>query len=267
VNLTEPQAIAGPDHQTVHVWQMRCAAAQGVRSHWQAWLSPDECQRLDEYRRTEDRDRFIYSRGGLRYLLASYLQQPPSAIQLQYGSRGRPSLAGPSAPLHFNVAHSGDWVIWAFSHCPLIGVDVEVFQPRRRLRSLIQKCLTAAEQADLESEPTAQLERFLALWTVKEAHLKAIGLGLNYPLQKVQVALQPQPTIIWPAEVPGSHATAWQVDVWHPDPTAIAAVCVDQLPCSFEIFDLNNNLVLERFILSRPPAPPSPGECLPDSMA
>ena len=238
LDLTAPQAIAWPERGTVHVWQLRCSAAQAVRSQWQTWLSPDEQARLNQYRRAADRDRFLCSRGGLRYLLASYLQQPPARLQLRYGAQGRPALASASVPLHFNVAHSGDWVIWAFSRCRWIVVDVEVLQPRQRLRSLIQKCLTPKEQAAIAQEPTTQLAQFLSMWTVKEAHLKAVGLGLSYPLQNVQVALQPTPTLVCPAQVSIYGATAWYVDVWQPDPAAIAALCVGQSPCKVELFNL-----------------------------
>jgi 4'-phosphopantetheinyl transferase len=223
------------------VWQLRCSTTQTVRAHWQAWLSPDEQERLHQYRRAADRDRFLCSRGGLRYLLASYLQQPPARLQLQYGAQGRPALASASVPLQFNVAHSGDWVLWAFSRCQWIGVDVEVLQPRQRLRSLIQKCLTPEEQAAVAREPTTQLAQFLSVWTVKEAHLKAVGLGLSYPLQQVQVALQPAPTLVRPAQVAIHGATAWYVHVWQPDPAAIAALCVGQSPCRVELLDLTAN--------------------------
>ncbi|RZM82915.1 4'-phosphopantetheinyl transferase family protein [Leptolyngbya iicbica] len=238
VNLTEPQAISWPEPETTHVWQLRGAAAQEARSHWQGWLSSDEQARWQRYRRAADRDRFLCSRGGLRYLLASYLQQPPASIQLRYGAQGRPMLAAASVPLHFNVAHSGDWVIWAFSRCPWLGVDVEVLQPRRRLRSLMQKCLTPAEQADVLRDPTAQLARFLTMWTVKEAHLKAVGLGLSYPLRDVQVALQPQPQLVRPAVTPTNAGRAWHVQVWPPDAGAIAAICVGQSPVAVDFVDL-----------------------------
>jgi len=222
------------------VWQLRCSTTHAVRAHWQAWLSTDEQERLQRYRRATDRDRFLCSRGGLRYLLASYLQQPPANLQLQYGIQGRPAVASASVPLHFNVAHSGDWVIWAFSRCQWIGVDVEVLQPRQRLRSLIQKYLTPEEQAIIAEEPTTQLAKFLSIWTVKEAHLKAVGLGLSYPLQQVQVALHPKPMLVRPAKVPIHGRTPWYVDLWQPDPVAIAAVCINQSPCQLELFDLTN---------------------------
>ena len=238
MNLTVPSALPLPDGKTVHVWQLQCSATQAVRSHWQAWLSPDERDRLQKYQRAADRDRFIYSRGGLRYLLASYLRQSPTAIQLGYRAYGRPYLLDEQPRLHFNVAHSGDWVIVGFSRCRHIGVDVEGLQPRQRLSALIQRCLTPQEQAALPLDPTAQLTHFLQYWTLKEAHLKALGLGLSYPLQQVQVTVQPQPAIICPVHLPNSSLTDWQVELWQPDPQAIAAVCVGQANSKIQWFNL-----------------------------
>ncbi|MEM1278970.1 MAG: 4'-phosphopantetheinyl transferase superfamily protein [Cyanobacteria bacterium P01_H01_bin.152] len=238
VNLTVPQARVLPNSKTVHVWQLQCSALQLVKSYWQTWLAPDEVDRLQQYQRPADRDRFICSRGGLRYLLAGYLGQPPAAIRLGYGAYGRPHLLSNPAPLQFNIAHSGDWVIIGFSRCAYTGVDVEVLQPRQRLQSLIQRCLTPEEQAALALDATTQLTHFLQYWTLKEAHLKALGLGLSYPLQQVQVTLQPKPAIICPAHLPDSSLTDWYVELWQPDPQAIAAVCIGQAACNIQLFDL-----------------------------
>ena len=227
MDLTVPQPLALPTPGVVQVWQLHCSTARSQRSHWHAWLSLEERDRLQRYRQSGDRDRFILSRGGLRYLLAGYLGIAPAAVRLDYGEYGKPLLLTPAAaPLHFNVAHSGDWVIWGFSPCPYIGVDVEMVQPRQRLSGLIQRCLTTEESDRLPTEPAARLYDFLCYWTVKEAHLKAVGLGLTYPLQQVQVALRPQPRLVTAAQVGGQPDGPWDVHLWQPAPDAIAAVCV-----------------------------------------
>lgn len=238
MNLLAPRALLLPTFQEVHIWQLRCSRAQTVRAHWQTWLTPQESDRLQQYRHSGDRDRFIFSRGGLRYLLASYLGRSPAAIQLAYGSYGRPYLSELNPPLHFNLAHSGDWVIWGFSRCPYIGVDVEVLQPRRRLRSLIHRCLSAEERLSLAPDSAGELATFLQYWTIKEAHLKAVGLGLSYPLEKVQVTLQPQPAIRRPVHLLDCSVQAWAVKLWQPDSEAIAAVCIGQPDCAIQVFSL-----------------------------
>lgn len=236
MNLTVPQPMALPAPTVVEVWQLPCSLAPVVRSPWSTWLSVEERDRWQQYRQLGDRDRFLLSRGGLRYLLASYLEIAPAALRLGYGEQGKPFLLSPpDAALYFNVAHSGDWVILGFSRCPYIGVDVEMVRSRPRLSGLIQHCLTAEEREHLPDEPAAQLHDFLRYWTLKEAHLKASGWGLRYSLQQVQLALHPYPRLVTAAPVADPSVAAWHVQLWQPDPQAIAAVCVGQSPVTLQL--------------------------------
>ncbi|NER84749.1 MAG: 4'-phosphopantetheinyl transferase superfamily protein [Leptolyngbya sp. SIO1D8] len=219
-----------PDPYDIHLWQLHFPLAQPYIDTWAMWLSADEHDRAQRFRRAVDRDRFILSRGGLRYLLAGYLACSPKALSFAYNVYGKPSLAD-SDGLHFNLAHSQDWVVYGVGHPPFLGVDVEQTIHRQYLDGLIQRCLTMEEQVTLSPTAPARLRGFLQHWTVKEAHLKAIGLGLSYPMTEVQVAWWPEPHLVCPAvtETP----TPWTVKLWHPAEDAIAAVCVGQVDNRF----------------------------------
>ena len=210
----------------MHLWQLPWRQVQAQQTAWYAWLSTDERDRAQRFLRPVDRDRFILSRGGLRYLLGQYLHCPPQTITLAYGTYGKPCLHASAPPLHFNLAHSDDWVIYGFSRCPWLGVDVEQLTRRRHLEGLIQRCLTPAEQATLPPTPTARLQTFLHYWTIKEAHLKAIGQGLSYPMRAVQVSLHPL-QLEQPAQV-DHPPSAWALHLWSPGPGAIAAACIGE---------------------------------------
>lgn len=145
-----------------------------------------------------------------------------------YSAYGKPSLLDANPPLHFNLAHSGNWVIYGCSLCQWTGVDVEEISSRAYLEALIQRCLTAAEQTTLPQDLTARLTRFLQYWTVKEAHLKAVGLGLSYPMTQVQVVLEPTPYLEHPAMTEVGTIADWFTQLWNPGPGAIAALCVGQ---------------------------------------
>lgn len=223
-------AIALPTLGTAEIFTLEIAAAYPYLDQWWAWLSPDEQARADRLFRSADRDRFIVSRGGLRLLLSRYLACAPDALTLTYGPQGKPSLLHPA--LEFNLAHSGDWVVYGVSRDRAIGVDVEQILPRRHLDGLEQRCLTPCERATLSPEPTERLRQFLAYWTVKEAHLKAIGQGLSYPMQRVEVGWQPEPHLRIPAIAPNLAVSAWTVATWEVAEDAIAAVCVAAVPCT-----------------------------------
>lgn len=217
-----------PDRSETHIWQLRIPDFYTERDRWFAWLSEDEQARAQRFFRDEDRDRFILSRGGLRYLLANYLACAPETLVFTYSHYGKPSLRKPHTTLHFNLAHSGEWVVYAVGYAELLGIDVEQVIPRTHLDGIIQRCLTPQEQTTLSSSPAEQLRGFLNHWTVKEAHLKAIGLGLSYPMTKVQITWQPDPILIRPAQAEQIPSTEWTVKLWHPAADAIAAVCIGQ---------------------------------------
>jgi len=196
------------------------------QAKWSAWLSVDERDRAQRFARATDRDRFRLSRGGLRYLLAQYLNCAPKALAFTYSHYGKPSLLHPATPLQFNLAHSGAWVVYGVSQCRWLGVDVEQLSERPYLEALIQRCLSPSEQVTLPKTLVARQRAFFDYWTVKEAHLKAIGLGLSYPMSKLEVGWSPRPHLICPAHVPTGSATGWTIAQWQPDDRAIAAVCL-----------------------------------------
>jgi 4'-phosphopantetheinyl transferase len=135
--------------------------------------------------------RFLAARTGLRCILSTYLQQSPEAIQFGYGPAGKPFLPGGPAGSrpHFNVAHSGDWVVIAIDPGAPIGVDIERVRTLPAIAGLMRTVLADDEQAELASCSAGDLPRaFLRWWTAKEALLKAHGTGLGLDPREVRLA-------------------------------------------------------------------------------
>ncbi len=236
-----------PHFQETHLWQLHLPAAYANYAQWQTWLSADERDRAQRLVQATDRRRFCLSRAGLRYLLSRYLDCPPSEISLRYGHYGKPELDLPHPPLYFNLAHSGDWAIYGMSQHPWVGVDVEQYRELPTLEGLIQRCLTPLEQAHLPTGHPARSHAFFQYWAIKEAHLKAIGVGLGYGMQCIQVAPLPHPHLVCAAQVSGMAASDWSITLWQPTPAAIAAACTGSNP--------------HRFILHPFPLPPADLVC------
>lgn len=229
-------ALSLPQIHETHVWQLYLPAFQSFLSPWWEWLSPDEQARAQRFYRVEDRDRFILSRGGLRYLLSRYLACRPETLDFTYSHYGKPSLVA-DAKLSFNLAHSGAWVVYALSWETLVGIDVEQIQPRAYLEGLVERCLTPAERQTLAADPQERLHHFFQYWTVKEAHLKAIGLGLSYPMTDIQVEWRPYPHLSRAAQTEDFVGKRWSLQVWEPAADAIAAVCTEQTANQITIHD------------------------------
>jgi 4'-phosphopantetheinyl transferase len=67
-----------------------------------------------------------------------------------------------------------------------VGVDVESSSRAEEIVSLASHVFSLAEQAQLEAlSATDRPARALSLWTLKEAYIKARGMGLSLPLRKI----------------------------------------------------------------------------------
>lgn len=211
---------------TVQIWQLHLPSVTAQVPEWSRWLSIDEQQRMERFVFETDRVRYGLSRGGLRYLLGEYLQQSPETLVFDQTANGKPFLAvAGELPLHFNLSHSGDWVVYAISS-QMVGVDIEQVRPLRHLSRLAERCLSAAEQADLAQwQGSGGDRRFLDYWTCKEAYLKATGEGLTYPLDQVTVTLASPPTIrCLTSDRPSSQD--WTLHTWEPVQGYVAALVV-----------------------------------------
>ena len=140
-----------------------------------AGLSLEERARCLRYLRNVNQLQFALTRLALRRLLAQASGRVPGELVFELGEHGKPALAWPGAPV-FNVSHSGAYALIAIRRAGEVGVDIEIVQPMRDVRLLAAQILQPGE---LELCRYGQdLNNFFQLWTIKEAVLKAWGVGL-----------------------------------------------------------------------------------------
>jgi 4'-phosphopantetheinyl transferase len=144
-----------------------------------ALLSEDERNRAGAFVRDDPRRRFIVARGRLRERLGARLGVPPAGVVFSYGPNGKPAVEG----VHFNVAHTGDLALGAIGDAPL-GVDVERIRPMKNATALAQRWFHADEVDRIAAAPHP-LAEFFRTWTMKEAALKLVGVGVGESLPKV----------------------------------------------------------------------------------
>jgi 4'-phosphopantetheinyl transferase len=104
------------------------------------------------------------------------------------GEKGKPHPEG-YLGVHFNVTHSGSWVVVATSDVP-VGVDVEKI--RKVPEGVAYRFFSEPEKELLLNANTEELKAdiFFTLWTLKESFLKAIGKGLTKSLSTFTVLKQ-----------------------------------------------------------------------------
>ncbi len=184
---TAPTNFPARPEKEVHIWLISVGIASEDLDPRDV-LHTDEIARAERLRSAEARTRFTRSHIALRRILAEYSNREPRELRFDSGPAGKPRLINDDAApvLSFNLTHSGDVALCAVSGTGEVGVDVEVVKPLRNVEGLATRHFSEAELGDWRAlEAADQLQGFYRVWTRKEALLKAAGLGLSRPLDRV----------------------------------------------------------------------------------
>jgi 4'-phosphopantetheinyl transferase len=174
------------DGAGVSVWLARLDVSASTLRDLAACISSEERQRTAHLHRPLDRQRFVAARGWLRHLLASQLGCAPTDVRFVTGEHGKPRLA--SDDLCFSAARSAGVALYATSPTVEVGVDVEAIRPMPDIDRIAARFFSPTEQrAIAELSPAHRLAAFFQCWTCKEAYVKGVGTGLDFPLHAVDV--------------------------------------------------------------------------------
>lgn len=150
-------------------------------------LSPDRQDYVSKFRRASDYQRSVLGDAMVYRILRDKLGLDPMNIEIVRNAYGKPFLKDHDN-LHFNVSHSGHWIVCAVSHEP-VGIDVEKIEAIDM--DIAKRYFHKTEFNSLLScDPSVRLSRFFDLWTLKESYIKAVGKGLHLPLDSFALALQ-----------------------------------------------------------------------------
>jgi 4'-phosphopantetheinyl transferase len=177
---------------SICIWTLRTHHQPHVEQRFACLLSADEQDRASRFLVEGLRQRFVLIRGALRILLASQTGVAPEKLVFAYGEKGKPRLEG-DCGIFFNISHSKDLAVMAFSCEVEMGVDVEHVRRMPDMRQIAERFFSRGEAGELSSLPPEwQQEAFFRCWSRKEALLKATGDGLSAALDAFQVSLRPE---------------------------------------------------------------------------
>jgi 4'-phosphopantetheinyl transferase len=226
--VNELVVTGDPQAPAVDVWYAHLDTA-GLADSLRPLLSPDELQRADRFRFEKDHRRYVAARGLLRMLLGNYLDQEPAELAFNYAEAGKPSLIQPNSPnLHFNISHSENAGLYAFSSSCPVGADVEWIRSVVEINELAARYFSVAECAALQAvEPAGREAAFFRCWTRKEAFIKALGTGLGHPLNSFSVTVdRDDPVKIEWARDDARAREKWTLQHFDIEPGLIGAVAV-----------------------------------------
>jgi len=139
-------------------------------------LSASELERANRYRFPDDRRRSIVARAAIRSVAGRFIDRDPRTLVIIEELHGKPALV--NREIEFNASHSGDLVALAFAKDTPVGVDVEHHRTTRDAIGLARRYFSAEEFAIVTAASDVQAA-FFAIWTAKEAIVKATGEGIG----------------------------------------------------------------------------------------
>ncbi|MFH0891597.1 MAG: 4'-phosphopantetheinyl transferase superfamily protein [Candidatus Falkowbacteria bacterium] len=190
------------------------------------FLSAEEKERADRFK--FEKDFKLYTAGKIlaRKIIADHIGIAPKDIKFFIDKYGRPFLEDPKIKdFDFNISHSGDYVVLAFSHRQ-IGVDIEKIRPVDF--KIAETCFHDKESEYLNHDPDKRLENFFRLWTLKESFIKAVGQGLSCPLKDFYFSFTDGGIKINILK-PDAYDQTWNFRLYDFDPEYKLAVCAKDL--------------------------------------
>lgn len=182
----------------VHVWHAspEQIAQPEQLAQYESLLSADERERQRRFVRPIDALHYLVAHALVRTSLSFYADVAPQDWRFEANHYGRPQVAGPAAAreLQFNLSHTAGLVACGIAWRREIGVDVEDLNRAELSLNIADRYFSPQEAAELKSQPVErQPERFFEYWTLKEAYIKARGVGMSLPLDRFTIHLSAEP--------------------------------------------------------------------------
>ena len=202
------------------------AAAGGTIITWLLWDRALEVELPAAFRALlDDGDRAQVDRFGpvfkkrettvgrvlVRTALSAATGIAPAALRFDRGEHGRPFTTTPGTEgVCFNLTHTAGLVACAVSTEGEVGVDAERVAPRSP--GLVKRFYHPTEVAYVAEAPANEQDhRTTAVWTLKEAVIKATGKGLAVPLPSFAVNPRTEPPTmsVPPGDDPADRYALW----------------------------------------------------------
>jgi 4'-phosphopantetheinyl transferase len=168
-----------------HLWLVRLDEVEEERvAAYTRLLDETEAARLARFRVPALRRQHLDTRAHVRTTLSRHAAVSPAEWVFAANEHGCPRVDMPGLQwLRFNLSHTRGLVACLVARGRDVGVDVEHTTRNTNILGICDRYFAASEAAALRALPASEQEqRFFTYWTLKEAYIKARGMGLALPL-------------------------------------------------------------------------------------
>ena len=152
-------------------------------------ITEGRLERIEKSQSTADTLRLMGSGLMINFIKTKYFVDSDVATD----KHGKPYFV--NSDLKFNLSHSGRYVVAAVSDYE-IGIDIQ--KKKADKHRIAEKNFLQGECAYINAgaNDEERHQRFCEVWTLKEAYLKNIGMGLRKPLNSFEIVFRPEGPVI-----------------------------------------------------------------------
>ena len=178
----------------LHIWWLPLRLNPSQKIVATSLLSDVQHDKYMRRRTSELKNAYLAGRYYLLHLLGAYTHCRPDEVKLSYSRLNKPSLSHNNTNIEFNftdtTVNGVAQGLFAFSKNRQVGVDLEALTRRGNFPAITRKKFTQNEIDFVTHSNTKEInpERFLAIWTRKEAFGKATGVGINFKMNERDLA-------------------------------------------------------------------------------
>jgi 4'-phosphopantetheinyl transferase len=202
-------------------------------NQYRALLSVGEAQKELRFVFARDQQCYIVTRALLRTVLSRYAALDPAQWLFALNAYGKPEIANPYGgrqSINFNLSHTDGLIVLGVSAGTAFGIDTENLHTRQAPIDIADSFFAVDEAAALHRLAVDEQEqRFFSYWTLKEAYIKARGMGLSIPLdrfsfhfsanRKIHISFQP------PLE---DDPDRWRFQQFSPSSDHLVSLCTER---------------------------------------
>jgi len=220
----------GPNEVLVRIAATDSFTSPDIQAADLELLDDSERERYRRFLFDRDRNEYLVAHALLRRTLSLCAPVSPEAWRFTRNAYGCPAIEdAPDLPLlRFNLSHTRGLTACVVTKSVDVGIDIEWLDRALDPSTLMSYVFSPEEVRCLQALPAPeQRSRFFEYWTLKEAYIKARGLGLSLPLREftilfvddTQISVTFQPSL-------ADDASAWQFHLMSPTPAHRLALAV-----------------------------------------
>jgi len=152
-------------------------------------LSEAEHARMQRFQFDASRREYLAAHTLARTALSRLTSKAPESLQFRINPYGKP-LLDPDCDVHFSISRRAGLVACLVAGGREVGLDLEAYKRAGEILEVPHRVFSPPELAQLDAlDDERKRDHALSLWTLKEAYVKARGMGFSLPLDKCSVVL------------------------------------------------------------------------------